>query len=82
MRGRKGVLNHRKSVGYVKQPTVERVNEILKSDYAENVELGIFATEFVNWYVGKYRCSLASAYRMLNQLEIEYDYRFLRWFYG
>ena len=53
MKAGKGVLKHRKSIGYVKQPTVERVDEILKSDYENDVELGIFATSFVNWYTAK-----------------------------
>lgn len=77
-----GVLNHRKSAGYVKQPSVERIDEILNSDFAEYAEIRIFASEFVNWFVGKYGCSLASAYRMMNRLESEYDYSFIRWFYG
>ena len=77
-----GVLSHKKSIGYVKQPTVERIDEILKSDYENNVELTIFATEFVNWYTSKYGCSVGSAYRMMNQLENVYDYRFIRWFRG
>ena len=80
--GGHGVLNHRKSVGYVKLPTVERIDEILKSDYENNVELTMFATEFVNWFTAKYGGSVVSAYRMMNQLENVYDYRFIRWFYG
>lgn len=82
MRGRKGVLNHRKSVGYVKLPTVERIDEILNSDFAQYAEIRIFASEFVNWFMAKYGCSMVSAYRMMNQLEHVYDYRFIRWFYG
>ena len=78
----RGVLIPRKSVGYVKLPTVERIDEILKSDYENNVELTIFATEFVNWFTAKYGCSMVSAYRMMNQLENVYDYRFIRWFNG
>ena len=77
-----GVLNHRKSVGYVKLPTVERIDEILNSDFAQYAEIRIFATEFVNLFMAKYGCSMVSAYRMMNQLEHVYDYRFIRWFYG
>ncbi len=77
-----GVLNHRKSVGYVKLPTVERIDEILNSDFAQYAEIRIFATEFVNWFTAKYGCSVVSAYRMMNQLENVYDYRFIRWFNG
>jgi putative IMPACT (imprinted ancient) family translation regulator len=69
-------------VGKIQYLLGKRELTITDSVYADNVELGIFATEFVNWYVGKYRCSMASAYRRLNQLENEYDYRFIRWFYG
>jgi hypothetical protein len=82
MKAGKGVLKHRKSIGYVKQPTVERIDEILKNDYENDIELGIFATSFVNWYTAKYHCSMTSAYRMMNLLENVYDYNFIRWFYG
>ena len=75
-------MNHRKSVGYVKLPTVERIDEILNSDFAQYAEIRIFATEFVNWFTAKYGCSVVSAYRMMNQLENVYDYRFIRWFNG
>jgi len=80
-KGRKkgsSMLIHRKSTGYVKQPTVERIHELLECDYMDDVEIRIFASDFVNWFTALYGCSMVSAYRMVRNLERVYNYNFIR----